>query len=524
MRSLALSALFLAAGIVLAQDLINIYNRDNGYAFVLKEVHAATVVRGPLAKTTTTYLLDNPYTKLTEASFNFSLPEGAVLGGFGYWYKDEFVPGILMDKELAWFIYTAITSRDRDPGIMEMTSSRTFHAQIYPLAVGYPLRIQLTSISYLDPEYDRFNVPPPSWFGGHTGVEKEWKVDGGGKPVIVSDWSATVATDRVPANLQNDIYTSIVAERWKDGNVYVAGIAMGSLGQGLPRVSGLKRGHVTQFREGVSDDPAVYFSGIATGPTITVQQGGNSRVVSIGRVSAGNDVVKVWAQAELVDGYRGDLLEFSLKHQVPSYATALLAVPNSEKRLFEQKRKEYLARLRKERARMEREAQLARRRGGVPQVNWQSSRGGDPQILLEAKDAEKVFAVLPDGRVLSLRQLSTGWWTVNFEIPADAPEGTYKVRLVVVRKDGSRREEDIEYTVDRTAPTGVAFRQGGVVTVESEPGLAVVEAYTVAGRRIVLQEVQPGKYQATTTLTEAVAFVLAKDNASNMARLSCSQR
>lgn len=529
MRLLALVTLAVCSVAVQAQHLTSIYNRDTGQGFVLKRVQAHSVVRGPLVKTTTIYEFENPFTKLTEASFNLSLPKDAVLGGFGYWYKEEFVPGILMDKQMAWFIYTAITSRNRDPGIMEMTSNDSFHAQIYPLAVGYPLRIQLTSLSYGDIEFDRMHLPPPSWPSPDAEVEKSWKVDGGGRPVITSDWRAAVSLNRNVRNIQNDIFTSVVAERWKDGKVYVAGIAMGALGKGTPKVTGLQRYHSRAGRNAGIPDPAIVrFSGIATGSSINVHQAGNSVTVGLGSVSKGTDVSKVWAQAEIVDGYRGDLLEFSLKYQVPSFQTALLAVPTVEKRLFEQKRKEYLAKLRAEKAETARRERLAEqraaRRPNESELNWRQSRGGDPQIMFEAPEAEKVLAVLPDGRVLPLRRLGSGWWTVNFEIPADAEEGTYVVRLVVIQKDGSRYEKHIEYIVDRTAPIGVATWEENSLVVRTEPGLALVEAYTVAGRRIVLSEVEAGTYKAKVSLAESVAFVLIKDGASNKTRLNCSPR
>ncbi|MGE0002693.1 MAG: VIT domain-containing protein [Fimbriimonadaceae bacterium] len=512
---------------VQAQNLTSVYNRDTGQSFALKKVHAFSIVRGPLVKTTTTYLFENPYTKLTEASFNFELPTDAVLGGFGYWYKDEFVPGILMDKQMAWFIYTAITSRNRDPGIMEMTSNESFHAQIYPLAIGYALRIQLTSISYGEMEYDRMHLTPPGWPGGDRDVEKTWKVDGGGRPVITSDWRAAVSLDWQAKNLESDIFTSVVAERWKDGRVYVAGTAMGALGRGTPTVAGLRSYHSRVEGRGTYGS-TVRFCGIATGPSIAVRQGRNTVNVSLGNVTPGSDVAKVWAQAEIVDGYSWNLLDFSLKYQVPSNKTALLAVPTEEKRLFEQKRKEYLAKLRAEKAEMLRRdraaKQSAARSPREADLNWRQSRGGDPQIMFEDREAERVLAVLPDGRVLPLRSMGNGWWTVNFEIPADATEGTYVVRLIAIGKDGSRREEKVEYVVDRTAPVGTATWEQGSLVVRSEPGLALVEAFTVTGRRIVVSEVEPGVYKSRTAIAESVAFVLAKDGASNKTRLQCSPR
>ena len=38
----------------------------------------------------------------------------------------------MYDTDEAWKIYTAVTSRGRDPGIMDRPSPQDYHAQIYP--------------------------------------------------------------------------------------------------------------------------------------------------------------------------------------------------------------------------------------------------------------------------------------------------------------------------------------------------------------------------------------------------------
>src|SRR4051812_27344087 len=103
-------AAFLFTGLVAgasAQTINNVYNRDTEGPFKLKDVKVERTVIGPIVRTSTMLTFENPYKKLTEASLWFSMPEAAALGGFAYYYGDEYVRGQLMDKAKAWFIYTA---------------------------------------------------------------------------------------------------------------------------------------------------------------------------------------------------------------------------------------------------------------------------------------------------------------------------------------------------------------------------------------------------------------------------------
>ena len=61
--------------------------------------------------------------------------------GFGYYYKGRFIKGKMYDTDEAWKIYTAVTSRGRDPGIMDRPSPQDYHAQIFPVEAGHDLRV-----------------------------------------------------------------------------------------------------------------------------------------------------------------------------------------------------------------------------------------------------------------------------------------------------------------------------------------------------------------------------------------------
>ena len=98
MKSVFLSTAMALAALTSAQTLSSVYNRDTGEAFELKSATTTSTVYGAIVKNKTVFTFANPYASLTEASINFSLGQGSVLDGFAYWYKNEYVKGILMDK------------------------------------------------------------------------------------------------------------------------------------------------------------------------------------------------------------------------------------------------------------------------------------------------------------------------------------------------------------------------------------------------------------------------------------------
>jgi hypothetical protein len=484
-----------------AQVLERVYNRDSHEAFVLKNVKNRTQVLGPIVRQNTVFTFDNPYTKLTEASVWFSLNWAAVLSGFGYWYKDEYVPGILMDKNKAWFIYTAITSRNEDPGIMVQTAPSSYHAQIYPLAVGRDLRVELKSIGFLQPEADKLIVPQPS---GAPNVPYDMTFTSAKPETIHTDGEGVNQRYTVDLPKSKPLDMKLYAQRHKDGWVYVAGLVRRQSETQPIKLSGLKNVLWTKPTQG--DTSARYFIGRRKGSgQVSVQTPQAKRVQQVKANARGTDTSKLWAHQRLVQqsfASRKEVLDFSMKYQVPSAQTALLAVPEEQMKLFRQKAAEF-KRVEAEKARREREWQKTR------QQNWRSSGGGDPEIRVSLPNAIRAYALLPDGRRIDLRQGEDGFWGGSYDIPADAPEGEYKIRVFAEMPDAKSVESSVEYEVDRTAPQGKAEILGSVLTVRSEPKLGRVVAVLSDGRELDMKESEPGIYTLDlggATVTSVVLY------------------
>jgi hypothetical protein len=140
--------------------------------------------------------------------------------------------------------------------------------------------------------------------------------------------------------------------------------------------------------------------------------------------------------------------------------------------------------------------------------------------------ANAVEAILPDRRVIELVP-NGDVWGGNFEIPATAPEGEYRVRIVAHLNDGTVTERSWTYRVDRTPPTGTTrfvLENGRLfLEVRSAKQLAEVAAYAGDGRKWVLKQVEPGVYRVEVPPTVGLRLtVVMKDSASNKGEITCS--
>ena len=501
-----------------AQTIESAYNRDTEQQFTLKDVSCASVVKGPIVKQETVYDFANPFQKLTEASVWFNFPPAAILDGFGYWYKNEYVPGTLMDKNKAWFIYTAITSRNEDPGIMVQTSPSSYHTQIFPLAKGYDFRVKLNSVGFLQPDGNDLTVPQPG-YQGKTFAQNVRSA----KPETLSNDNSTPPKTTVTYPLDPKMDLQVYAQKHCDGYTYIAGILRTDHPDANLKVSGMHK--VMWARPQYSRDGSIkYFIGRRKGPgTIKIQdtdeQGDPSYTKSkfIKSKEKGSDTAKLWAHQKLIQDdwhTRQAVLAFSLKYRVPSSETALLAVPKAEMRIFKKKAAEY-------RRKQAQEARRNRAWQNNQSMNWSSSSGGDPEIRVYNPTSQRVYAVMPDGQRFDLTKDHSGYWGGNFDIPANAPEGTYDIKVVSVDRNGQESTRTLSYQVDRTPPTGTLKMEDGFLVLSSEKNLARAVVVFGDGSEENMVEVSPGVYKLPVGLKRVVKVELI-DQAHNITELPWS--
>lgn len=214
----------IASSLASAQTVTSVYNRDTHEPFKLKNVKVESTVIGPIVRTSAWLTYENPYKKPTEATLNFELPDAAALSGFAYRYGDEYVAGRLMDKAKAWSIYTAITSRNRDPGIMEQWSPTTYHCQIFPIKQGRDLRVRLWTVGMLRPSGYRMALPKPLVPNAVSHYRRD------DDTIAKNEWTVRSVRSAPVVREGEDYFTNpsspvtAVAQRFKDGRTYVAGI------------------------------------------------------------------------------------------------------------------------------------------------------------------------------------------------------------------------------------------------------------------------------------------------------------
>ncbi len=112
-----------------------------------KTLDAHVTIDGPVATTELKMSFFNPAHAQVEADFLYTLPEGAVVTKFAYWYKHERVVGRIVEKERAAQIYQAVKNYRRDPALVELIGKRTFRARIFPVEQRSALRVEMTIVS-----------------------------------------------------------------------------------------------------------------------------------------------------------------------------------------------------------------------------------------------------------------------------------------------------------------------------------------------------------------------------------------
>jgi hypothetical protein len=123
---------------------------QNAAPLRMKRLEADAVLeKGRFATTNLDLVFQNTVHDRIEADFIYTVPEGAVVTDFAYYYGDERVVARVVEKERAAAIYHYITSRMRDPALVEMIGKNTFRARIFPVMPDADLRVQIRYVQVL---------------------------------------------------------------------------------------------------------------------------------------------------------------------------------------------------------------------------------------------------------------------------------------------------------------------------------------------------------------------------------------
>jgi hypothetical protein len=115
----------------------------------MKAVDADVTIAHGVAVTRATVTFANEAADRVEADFIATVPPRAVVSSFAYWYGSEKVLARVAEKERAAAIYQHITSRMRDPALVEMIGKDTFRARIFPVMPNADLKVEMTLVQPL---------------------------------------------------------------------------------------------------------------------------------------------------------------------------------------------------------------------------------------------------------------------------------------------------------------------------------------------------------------------------------------
>ena len=122
----------------------------SGVELRIKRVEGRVQIRDGFAATTSVMTFANETSQRIEADFLSTLPDGAIATYFAYWFGEEKVVARIVEKERAAAIYQHITSRMRDPALVEMIGKNTFRARIFPVMPNADLRVEMRWVQPLE--------------------------------------------------------------------------------------------------------------------------------------------------------------------------------------------------------------------------------------------------------------------------------------------------------------------------------------------------------------------------------------
>ncbi|HEX8551836.1 MAG TPA: VIT domain-containing protein [Abditibacteriaceae bacterium] len=115
----------------------------------LKALDASVEIERQFATTVTQMTFQNEVQDRIEADFIYTVPPNSVVTYFAYWYEEEKVVARVVEKERAASIYQHITSRMRDPALIELVGKDTFRARIFPIMPNADLRVEIHTVETL---------------------------------------------------------------------------------------------------------------------------------------------------------------------------------------------------------------------------------------------------------------------------------------------------------------------------------------------------------------------------------------
>jgi hypothetical protein len=336
-----------------------------------KSVRADVLIEGGIARTEMEIVYKNEVPHQIEADFIYALPPETLVTYFAYWFKEEKVVARIVERERAAAIYQHITSRMRDPALIEMTGKRTFRARIFPVEGNADLRVQMVMVQAL-PANSRgitFELPIERE-RGHAleSLDVSIRIRGGNGAVIHNNYGMPVAAEgdgrvlrlvgrnfRPQKHLRvllerraRPLQAEIVAARSGGTDGFFTLCLSSDRARSNPRleIAGIRTYDVHPARlPNLKANETVLVTGRyrGSGPaTIRLRSGGETLTHEVrfdDRAEPNNVATKLWAAQQIerlsaVERNRERVIALSNRFNLPSKFTSWLAVPEEEMKLY----------------------------------------------------------------------------------------------------------------------------------------------------------------------------------------------
>ena len=344
-----------------------------------KSLSTSVKITGQFAETTQTIVFQNESEERIEADFIYTLPPGAIATYFAYWAGEEKVVARIVEKERAAEIYRAITTRQRDPALIELIGKNLFRARIFPVMPNADLQVEIHFVqpiasdslgaTYTLPLYEGKDGPALESFkvkvdfsedASRTAIETNF-----GIPVTTTQKGGSISfggeSYRPPKDLKIGIrrspaplHASLYAARsgGSDGFFALALTPNHSLSKVKVKIAGVRTYDLSSAPGSVKANQAIMicgrYKGSGTGVVTVdgVSPDGpfhSSQTVCFGSKSEPDNIAtKLWA-AEKIDQLGSNkraVLALSKRFTLPSKFTSWLAVPKAEMEMYRREKAE----------------------------------------------------------------------------------------------------------------------------------------------------------------------------------------
>jgi Ca-activated chloride channel family protein len=93
---------------------------------------------------------NNGLSQQIEGHYQLQPGQGAHVDGFAYWNGEQKIVGEVFEKGTAERVYTEVTTRRRDPAILEQTGEGLYGFKVFPIAPGEHKRVEIAWSKWLE--------------------------------------------------------------------------------------------------------------------------------------------------------------------------------------------------------------------------------------------------------------------------------------------------------------------------------------------------------------------------------------